>query len=198
MIKVNLLSPEKKEVAGAPEAGAFAEEEKEAKINVGAIVAAVLLTVGIIGFLYFSQSNTLDNKQKLLAEKRARKAQLDSVLKTLAQLEKTKKNLDRKVKVIGELKSRQTSTVRMMDEVSRALPDWVWLTKMSFSKGVVTLDGRALSNNLIADFINNLDSTGYFVNIRLKSSKRARRRGTEVYDFSISCQFVAPTSRKAV
>lgn len=198
MIKVNLLSPERKEVAGAPEAAAFVEEERENKVNVGAIVAAVLLTVGTIGFLYFTQASTLDNKQKVLAEKRARKAQLDNVLKTLAQLEKTKKDLDRKVKVIGELKAQQTSAVRMMDEVSKALPDWVWLSALSYTRGVVSINGRALSNNLIADFINNLDSTGYFLDIRLNSSKRSRRGGTEVYDFSITCRFVVPISNKAV
>ena len=198
MIKVNLLSPEKKEVGGGVEAGAFPDESKESKLNIPAIAAAVIITLSAVGYLYFSQAAEISSKQEILAERRARKAELDKVLETLAQLEKTKKNLDKKIDVIEKLKSQQMTTVRMMDELSKALPESVWLTKLNFGKGTLTLSGKAFTNNLIADFMNNLDSSGYFVNIRLRSSKRVRAASIEVFDFSIVCQFIEPITNKAV
>ncbi len=198
MIRVNLLSPEKKDVGGGGETGAFPDEARESKLNIPAIAAAVIITFGSIGYLYFSQTAEIDNKQQTLAERRARKAELDKVLQTLAQLEKTKKNLDKKIEVIEKLKGQQMTTVRMMDELSKAIPESVWLTKLNFSKGTLTLSGKAFTNNLIADFMNNLDSSGYFTEIHLRASKRERKANIEVFDFSIVCQFNEPITKKAV
>ena len=189
MIKVNLLSPGKKEVApGAPSA-AFVEEEKEPKINMGAVLGAVLLTVGIIGYLYLSQSSELSRKQSLLSERQARKAELDKVLKTVAQLEATKLRLDKKVKIIQELKNRQQAAVRMMDEVSKALPENVWLTRLTFKGDLVNLEGQASTNYLVADFISNMKVSNYFFDERFNGSTRRLVAGAEIFSFKLTIRF---------
>jgi Tfp pilus assembly protein PilN len=189
MIKVNLLSPEKKEVTGlAAEAPSF-EEERESKLSTGAIVAAAAITLGIIGFMYITQANTISQKRDHLQERRARKQQLDKVLKTIAELEKTRKMLENKVKLITQLKSQQQDTVKMMDELSNALPDWVWLTGLTFSNRTLTMRGKTLGNNLISDFINNLKGTGAFSNINFPGSVRKKQGGLDIFEFSISCVY---------
>ncbi|MCK4836291.1 MAG: PilN domain-containing protein [Candidatus Aminicenantes bacterium] len=198
MIKVNLLSPEKKEVAKGFEAAPVVKEARESKVHVGAAVGAVVLILAIIGFMYFTQSHRLDSQTRYLAERRARKTELDNVLKTLEQLERAKIDLDRKVQVIGELKGRQKQTVFMMDELSRVLPDWVWLTRLNFSGGVLNISGRARTNHLIANFIDNLQSTNHFYDIRLNSSQRSRASGIDIFDFSINCRYRKSADKKAV
>jgi type IV pilus assembly protein PilN len=198
MIKVNLLSPEKKDVAKGFEAAPVVKEPRENKVHVGSAVAALVVTLGIIGFMYFTQSHRLDSRTRYLAERKARKTELDSVLKTLEELERAKNDLDRKVKIIGDLKARQKMTVFMMDELSRVLPDWVWLTRLNFSNGVLNISGRARTNHLIANFIDNLQSTNHFFNIRLNSTQRSRASGIEVFDFSINCRYRRTAEKKAV
>lgn len=202
MIKVNLLSPEKKEVAAGGEPAAFlAEEEKVSKIHTGAVLGAVLFTLGVIGFLYFTQSNTLNSKKRELEEKQARKAELDEVLKTITKLENTKKRLDKKVRIITELKGKQANAVRVMDEVSKALPEMVWLTKLNFGKNVLKLEGTALSNDLIADFIDNLRASNYFQNEQFQGSNRKKQGGIDVFNFKLSFSFnpkVGDTKKKVI
>lgn len=189
MIKVNLLSPGKKEVAtGAPSA-AFIEEEKEPKINMGAVLAAILLTAGIIGYLYLSQSSELNRKQSLLSERQARKAELDKVLKTVEQLEATKLKLEKKVKIIQELKNKQQAAVRMMDEVSKALPDNVWLTRLTFNRELINLEGQASTNDLVADFIHNMKASNYFYGEKFNGSTRRMIAGAEIFAFKLSIRF---------
>jgi len=189
MIKVNLLSPGKKEVSpGAPSA-AFVEEEKEPKINMGAVLGAVLLTVGIIGYLYLSQSSELNRKQSFLSERKARKAELDKVLKTVEQLEATKLRLDKKVKIIQELKNKQQAAVRMMDEVSKALPDNVWLTRLTFKGGLLNLEGQASTNDLVADFISNMKASNYFYDEKFNGSTRRMVAGAEIFSFKLTIRF---------
>lgn len=191
MIKVNLLSPERKEVSGGgAEAGSFPEEQKESKISTGAAIGAAAITVGIIGFLYMTQAATLENRKNLLDEKNARKAQLKDVENTLAELEKAKVDLTRKVALIGQLKSQQMSTVKMMDELSNALPEWVWLADLRFSGNRLNLNGKAIHNNLIADFINNLKATNSFTDIQFQGSTKVKQKGVDIFNFKLNCVYV--------
>jgi len=189
MIKINLLKPEKKEVVGGGEQVSLVEETRTGNLNIPAIVAALVIALGLIGFLYLSQSNALDKAQKNLEARRARKAELDQVLKQLAEVEQTKLQLDSKIKIITELKQRQKNSVIMMDKLSRALPEYVWLSNLSFNNQTLLIGGNAFSNNLIADFINNLQNSNHFVEIKLQSSVRRKVAGQEVFDFKIICQF---------
>lgn len=191
MIKVNLLNPDKdkKEISAAgAEAPAF-DEERESKLNTGAAAIAAVLTLGIIGFLYFTQSATLDEKRDHLRERRARKQQLDNVLKKISELEKTKATLEKKVQLITDLKKRQGDAVQMMDELSNALPDWVWLTNLTFANRMLTVKGKTIHNNLISDFINNLKGTGAFYNVNFPGSKRAKQGGLDVFNFTLNCNY---------
>lgn len=196
MIRVNLLSPEKKEVAGGAETSGFSEEKRESKVSTLAIIVAMLITGGLIGVMYVTQTQTLTDKENLLEEKNAHKIRLKDVESTLQELERAKTDLARKVGLISELKSRQQSTVRMMDELSDSLPEWVWLSSLSFSGNRLSLKGKAIHNNLIADFINNLKATNSFTDIKFQSSTKQKQAGLDVFNFDLSCVYVEKSINK--
>lgn len=196
MIKVNLLSPEKKDITpGAASTETFADKAGESKISIPAIIGASVLTFFIVGGMYFLQSNKLSDVRKQLEERKARLTELEEILQTLKVLENTKKVLKNKVDIIQNLNSKKQVTVKMMDQLSRALPEMVWLTNMKFNNNTLSLSGSALSNNLVADFINNLKSTNYFGNIQFKDSIRSKKSGVDVFDFRLDCTF-SDTSKK--
>jgi type IV pilus assembly protein PilN len=198
MIKINLLRPEKKEVAAGGTTVSFAEEAKPNKLSLPALIGAIAFTVGAIGLMYFLQSSNLASEKKLLEERILRKAELEKVLTQLAEIETTKKELDNKIKIISDLKLRQKDAVLMMDKMSRCLPDWVWLTSLSFTNGAINISGKALSNNLIADLINNLQNSNSFTNVQLLSTARNREAGIDIFVFRISCAFVRPADPNKV
>lgn len=203
MIRVNLLSPEKKSAPGsggaaASESGAsFPEEKKAGKLNIPAAVATALVTVGIIGYLYITQTKTLEEKTNLLNDMNAKKTTLKNVENTLKELEAAKSDLTRKVNLIGALRSQQQNTVKMMDIVSDALPEWVWLTSLSFSGPRLNLVGKAITNNLIADFINNLKASNKFSDIQFQGSTKQNQGGEDVFNFTLNCIYIGePTAAK--
>jgi type IV pilus assembly protein PilN len=199
MIKINLLRPEKKEVAaGGGTTVSFAEEAKPSKLSIPALVGAIALTVGFIGLMYFLQSGELATERKLLDERTLRKAELEKVLLELEQIEATKKELDSKIKIISDLKLKQKDAVLMMDRMSRSLPEWVWLTNLTFRGGAVAISGKALSNNLIADLVNNLQNSNLFANVQLNSTKRRKEAGIDIFEFSVVCTFVRQADLKKV
>jgi len=199
MIKINLLRPEKKEVAGGGGTTvSYAEEAKASKMSVPALAGAIALTVIGIGLMYFLQSGKLAAEKKLFEERTLRKAELEKVLQELETIEATKLELDSKIKIIGELKLQQKDAVLMMDKMSRSLPEWVWLTNLNFTGGTVSISGKALSNNLIADLVNNLQNSSMFTNVQLMSTTRQREAGIDIFIFSINCVFVRQVEQNKV
>jgi len=190
MIKINLLRPEKKEVADGGTTVSLTEEAGPSKLSLPALIGAIAITVFGIGLLYFLQSSELASEKKLLADRTLRKAELEKVLKELAEIEKTKLELDSKIKIISDLKLRQKDAVLMMDKMSRCLPEWVWLTSLTFRGGAMAIGGKALSNNLIADLINNLQNSNSFINVQLKTTTRKKEAGIDIFEFRIECLFV--------
>ena len=81
-----------------------------------------------------------------------------------------------------------------MDELSKHLPDWTWLTEVGYENMIITVKGNALSNNLVADYIFNLENSPVFKNVNLISStQKTGQTGPEQYlEFSLNMEFVLP------
>jgi len=54
------------------------------------------------------------------------------------------------------------------------------------------IKGKSLSNNLIADFISNLEENQYFKNVDLISSTLRETKNNKYLEFSMNARFVLP------
>lgn len=200
MIKVNLLNPGRKDLAqgAAADVPAMETEKSSDQYNNPAIIAGVFLGLGIIGLIWWMQISELDDVKRLHSERQARKTQLEGVLKTIAELEQTKAMLEEKVKVIEKLKGQQKDCVKMMDYVSASLPKWVWLTDLKFKGNHVTIQGKALSSNLVADFITRLKGTNHFQDIEFQGTTTHKSGLMEIQTFSLTCTYKVVEKDKVV
>ncbi|MFW6140409.1 MAG: PilN domain-containing protein [Acidobacteriota bacterium] len=189
MIRINLLKPGKKEVSEAPAAPEPEIREKKTQLP---YMLIFLLVFVLIGALYLIQKRETDNERALLEDAKAEKQSLQYVTAKLEEMEKQKQVLSRKINLINRLKARQGTGVIIMDELSRNLPDWVWLTEVDFKDFNILIKGKSLSNNLIADYISNLEGSKYFSNVSLISSTLRETRNNKYLEFSLNTQFVFP------
>ena len=189
MIRINLLKPGKKEVSEAPSAPEPEFREKKRQFP---YMLIFLLVIVLIGALFLLQKRELDNEKALLEDAKAEKQSLQYVLTKLEDLERQKQVLSRKINLITRLKSRQGIGVIIMDELSKNLPDWVWLTEVDFKDYNLLIKGKSLSNNLIADYISNLEESKYFNNVDLISSTLREVRNNKYLEFSMNASFVLP------
>lgn len=199
MIKVNLLSPEKKESTAAEGPVSFAKaEQTTSNVNIPAIVAAVAIVLGVVGAIFWMQNDKIGRLRNDSARLKTEMTRYTETLKTIDELENTRNQLKKKIEIINELKGHQQEVVKMMDKVSEALPDWAWITEMTFSSGSVTIAGKALTNNLIADFISRLKDSNYFPSVDYKDSQLKVLQGVEVYEFRLACSYQEPGKTKEV
>ena len=75
---------------------------------------------------------------------------LKPIITEVEAFKKKNMELKHKIEVIEQLKQNQYGPVRVMDEVSKALPDLLWLTSMSLRGNVIEVSGQALNENAVA------------------------------------------------
>jgi Tfp pilus assembly protein PilN len=133
-----------------------------ANINNILVIAGVILGAAIAGGWWFLESRKLTERQETLEQKRGEAQRLDKIIKEVEDYQKQKDNLQKRIDLIKQLKENQRGPVRLMDRISQDLPDLVWLDRMNVSGGLVTIDGRGLNPNAIANFVENVKNDPMF------------------------------------
>jgi type IV pilus assembly protein PilN len=158
VIRINLLT----------EAKAAAARKKTPMLPTGARLNNLLFLAGLaLGILYIVVVGlTLTNKRRSLDEEigkaRIEAERLRSIIEEVKGYETKKASLEEKINLINQLKTNQKGPVRLMDEVSRALPDLVWLSGLDVSGSLITLRGKTLSPNAVATYLENLKKSPFF------------------------------------
>jgi Tfp pilus assembly protein PilN len=123
-----------------------------------------LLVAGVAGagVWWFIENGKLTERQDLVNLKQAEAKRLDQIIKEVESYQKQKENLKMRIELINQLKQNQKGPARLMDRISQDLPDLVWLDKMTVAGGVVTVDGRGLNPNAIANFVESIKNDPMF------------------------------------
>ena len=190
MIRINLLKPEKKEIREEP-FGLAPEIKEKRRTPIASLI--ILLAIGAVAALYFLQDKAIKTERDLLSVAQEEKKQYQYVLVTLEKLEEQKNILARKINLINHLKARQEIAVRTMDELSKNIPGWVWLIETSYEAQEITIKGRALSNNLIADYVYNLENSPHLSNVKIESiNQRTEQSSSPYLEFSLTATYDLP------
>lgn len=183
MIRINLLT----------EARAALARKKTGIVPTGARlnnlillggVAVGILYIGVMALILTSRSRHLDEE---IARAQEEVARLRSIIDEVKGYELKKASLESKIQLINNLKTNQRGPVRLMDEISRALPDLVWLTELTVSGDQVTLKGRTLSPNAVATYLENLKKSPFFAEPVFRNlGREAGSQGLYVWEMTLT------------
>lgn len=131
------------------------------RVTVGCSVILVI-TVVVIGWRFWSmRQQAAQLSQELLAADQEI-ARLDPLLAQVQAADSQRAQLAQRVGLIEELRKGQGGPVRMLDELSRALPDGLWLSELEQPDGALVVRGQALALGSLSDLVANLESSGFF------------------------------------
>lgn len=189
MIKINLLAEARAErVARAPLIFLGA-----ANLNNYILLGLIILGLAFVGLRYWNLSSTLAAIKTEIVVNQREYERLKPIIAEVEAFKKRNAELKHKIEVIEQLKQNQYGPVRIMDEVSKALPDLLWLTNLGLAGNVLSLQGQALNENAVANFISNLAASPFFAEPSLKIMSQDDRG---VFTFDLSCTFTQ-TPREA-
>lgn len=191
MIKINLLSEGKRPTAvrkGVRESSSFLEGENIALIL---LFLTFLVPVLAAGAVFYKYHRDLQAKQDEVAVAREEVRKLESVLREVEEFKAKKAELERKIQVINDLRDNQRGPVQVMDSISRALPELLWLDRMQMGPSQITLSGRAFNFNAIANLAESLDEVEAFSEPHLRDSSQQG----QVFNFVMAFNYSYARSR---
>jgi type IV pilus assembly protein PilN len=151
----------------------------------GAIIGSVMIGVGIV----------LVMEARAIAQVEAEKAgwlaeleRLKPIVDEVNTLDRREKMLNARIETIQRLRSKQRGPVRVLDELSRNLPEQAWLETIDESAGVYKVAGYALTNFAVADLLRNLQRSREFTGVDLVSSEQSVIASREIKKFIIQFQ----------
>lgn len=196
MIRINLLSVEKPIAATASSGPRFSLNLSEK----AGPVAALFVIAGCAGYVALDYLN-LQRQDSAIREElvaaHAEKARLQPILKEVERFEAQKKDLQERVNLIEELRQNQVGPVHLLDQISRSMPDRLWLLDMKQTGNDVTLEGKTSTLSSLADFVANLEASGYFAKpVEITNSEEEKANETDLIKFTVKATFEMPGSKK--
>jgi type IV pilus assembly protein PilN len=191
LIKIN-LAREGRAVrgAGAGASPASGQTGAAAPAQLNNIIVVSLLVAGLIaaGAYWFINSRRLAERQATVEARRTEAAKLESIIKDVENYQKRKDSLQQRIDLINQLKQNQKGPVRIMDQISRDLPDLVWIDQMTIESKGISIGGRGLNPNAIANFVENVKNDPYFEEPSLEAMTQVSTTPV-VYQFNMSFSF---------
>lgn len=180
MAKINLL----------PWRQAYREEKKREFIG---IVVAVIVIALLGAYLWVSSvQSAIENQNARNQLLKTEITKLDEQVKEISEIKKVRDDLLARIKVITDLEGTRPVIVRYFDEMVRAIPDGVWLTKVERKDKLVTIEGVAESYNRIASFLRNLEASDWYASHNLISVDAAPSEGEDASVFKMTVETSAP------
>ncbi len=172
MIRINLLAVERstKRATAVTTRTAISPAQK---VTFGASLILLSTVLGI-GWWFWSlrtQSARLDQE---IATAEVEAQRLRSVLAQVQKFETRKAQLQQRVTLIEQLRKGQSGPVHLLDEVSKSVPDRLWLITMAQSAADFTIEGQTTSLTSLSDFVSNLENSNWF------------KRPVEILDSTVS------------
>ena len=179
MIRINLL-PVK-----------AAQKKEMLKGQLMVIVLVLIVTVGVCGAAYTHIVGAVDDVQVQIDQKKSQIAQLQKAIREVKDFEKRQKDLRAKLDVLEELKTARIGPVYLLDELYKAIPEKLWLTKFKEGSGKAQISGIGASEQTVATFMRNLEESGSFEGVELKVTKQRVQDNIKFQEFQLSCKTVS-------
>ncbi len=158
-----------------------------------AYLATVVASTIIIGGIALYQEIQIRNLNSRITQVKAEVEQYAKYEPLLQDVTKKKQIIDKKLEIIRDLQRDRDTIVRLMALISAEVPaEKIWLEKLVQSSNSMTLDGVALSNEAVAEFMRNLESSPYVVKgtVNLTHSRQTDISNKKLRVFQITYQFV--------
>jgi type IV pilus assembly protein PilN len=194
MIRINLLAVERERPKRRMGAGLKLQATQQ-KITLAC--SLILILTGLsVAWWYWSLLKQSDRIEQDIVTSQREKARLGTLTQQVQNFEAARLQLQQRVGLIEELRKGQFGAVHVLDEISRSLPDMLWLSEIKQQGADMMITGRCTSQTALADFVDNLKLGGYFKPVDIVDSQVDQSQhmpGVDVIKFTVKATFVSPS-----
>ncbi len=180
MIRINLLPRDERQV-----------RRKIVLPNLGAMVPvfALIAVAGLLVAFSIIQTMQVARLKADIAHAREEAEKLRPQIQTIQELTKKREELTRRLNVIASLDKNRLWRVKLVDELSRCVPDHLWLSNYEeIGPDQVKIEGITFSNLLVADFMSRLEASPLYGDIDLVVAEKGQIDQRNVVKFTITAK----------
>jgi type IV pilus assembly protein PilN len=176
MIRINLLPVR------------AAKKKETAKQQLYILLVSVLGLLLIFVVLYVTILAKISSTKDQLSRADSELQQLKAKIGQIDSIKKLKDDVQKKLDVLNKLRKDKTGPAQRLAALSDAVPDKLWLSGYSENGDNVKLSGAAFSEELIATFMRNLESSPHYTGVELVVSEQVDIAGIKGKKFEVTCK----------
>ena len=164
-----------------------------------AIPALVFLAVGWMWFTQRSERSALDERIVEAVDDSTRLSDLRALSDSLIAREA---QISERLRLLEGLDGGRFVWPRLLDEFSRALPDYAWLTSIREANALpdlqVQIDGMAANPLAVTAFVRSLQESPFVEGVRILGSQEQDLDGFSAHTFSLIVAYADPPAPDAM
>lgn len=155
------------------------------------LIKALLVLLPVVAYYGYDMQTVQTKKAKVeelrgqIAKTDKELAALDVQVKEVEKFMEEKRRLNSQLDTIKNLSKERLRNVKSMDALQSIMPQKAWLLEMSIKDTNVSLEGQAIDDIVISDFMRDLEESVFFNNVVLEASEEVRRDEGNVKKFRI-------------
>jgi type IV pilus assembly protein PilN len=158
------------------------ERKKRQRDFLVAMGAAVVAAIVCVGLTIFAYSQMIDGQRARNARLEAEIVELEKSIAEIDGLERQKERLLARMEIIEQLQRSRPEIVHLFDEMTRQMPEGVYLTGMRQNGSAVEVMGIAQSSTRVSAFMRNIDSSEWLTDpgvIKVETTEAGPARQAE-------------------
>jgi type IV pilus assembly protein PilN len=179
MIRINLLPRDERQV-----------KRTFTLPKVGTVMPLLVLILVAALFAAFSvvQAMQVSRLQADIARAQQEAEKLKPQIQTINELTEKRQELQRRLGVITGLDTQRLTRVKLVDELSKCIPEHLWLSNFEEVPGAnkIQVEGVTFSNLLVADFMARLEASPLYGDVDLVVAEKGTIDQRSVVKFRVT------------
>jgi type IV pilus assembly protein PilN len=161
----------------------------------GLMAAGAACAVVFLGWQFLSAQNNAQLERNSRLEKA--NTELDKQIADIKDLKDQINNVLERKHVVENLQTNRSQAVVILDELTRQLPEGVYLKSIKQAGNLITLDGVADTNARVATLVRNLSVSNWMESPNLVVINAATVNGIKQNDFTVTVSLKAQKAEEA-
>lgn len=163
--------------------------------QIGALIVCFVLLLAAMAAAASYQTKRIEELEKSITGLQTEKQSFDPLLREIKELKEQKKVIEGKINVIKTLKTNSLLAVRVLDQLASLTPqNRMWLTAVNQSGGMLSLQGIALDNATVAQYMKDMTVSPWFGEAELLNTSLTDMSGQKLKSFSINVSISSPAA----
>jgi type IV pilus assembly protein PilN len=176
MIKINLLLAKKE------------KKKVEIRREIVVLIVSVILLFMIIIFVQWKLDKGKEDILVKISNQEEKIAHYKSLTAELNKAKESQKTLQEKLNIINSLRKEKASPARVLDELSADKPERIQFESLKKEGSKLGIEGIALDDETVANFMENLRNSKIFKNIDLVVSEQIEQGKMKFKKFILACE----------